>query len=525
MPTTGRSEAAAQRGHGHGGEGPRGRETRLRARRLGIDTYQQPIVYMRRDCHVCRSQGFATQSQVEAHGPWGSILATLNIVVSDLLRDDEVGLSESAWKAIGAREGEWLEFRHPAPVASLSDLRAKLFGHRLDEPAMTRIIGDIAAGRYSDLHLAAFIAAGAGSNMDLDETIALTRAMVGVGSHLEWPREPIVDKHCVGGLPGNRTTLIVVPIVAALGLTMPKTSSRAITSPAGTADTMETLAPVALDLATMRRVVEREGGCIAWGGSVQLSPADDVLIRVERPLDIDSQAQLVASVLSKKVAAGSQHVLIDIPVGPTAKVRSTSAARDLAHSLEEVGRAVGLNVRCVFTEGMQPVGRGVGPALEARDVMAVLRGEVNAPQDLRARALQLAGAILEMAGGVPVGQGTIRAAAVLDDGRALKKFDRIRAAQGGPREPELAAHRRDFTARAPGIVSSMDNRRLARFAKLAGAPASPAAGLEMQVSLGERVGLNQPLFTLHAETLGELEYASRFVENNLDAIQVAEGSP
>ena len=342
---------------------------RLRARRLGIDTYQQHVVYMRADCHVCRSQGFAVQSQVEIAGPRGAILATLNIVVSDLLTTDEAALSESAWRALALRDGDLLAFRHPAPVASLSDLRGKLFGRRLDDAAMRRIVTDIAGGRYTDLHLAAFIAAGAGSNMDLEETIALTRAMVGVGSRLTWPRRPIVDKHCVGGLPGNRTTLIVVPIVAALGLTMPKTSSRAITSPAGTADTMETLAPVTLDLATLRGVVDREGGCIAWGGAVQLSPADDVLIRVERPLDIDSQGQLVASVLSKKVAAGSEHVLVDIPVGPTAKVRSDEAARDLAHRLEEVGRAIGLHVRCMFTDGTQPVGRGVGPALEARDVL------------------------------------------------------------------------------------------------------------------------------------------------------------
>ena len=495
--------------------------TGLRARRLGIDTYQQHVVYMRADCHVCRSQGFAVQSRVEIAGERGTILATLNIVVSDLLAVDEAALSESAWRALALREGDLLRFRHPAPVASLSDLRAKLFGRRLDEAAMRRIVADIAGGRYSDLHLAAFIAAGAGSSMDLEETIALTRAMVDVGSRLAWPRQPVVDKHCVGGLPGNRTTLIVVPIVAAVGLTMPKTSSRAITSPAGTADTMETLAPVALDLAAMRRVVEREGGCIAWGGSVQLSPADDVLIRVERPLDIDSQGQLVASVLSKKVAAGSEHVLVDIPVGATAKVRGDEAARDLAHRLEEVGRAVGLHVRCAFTDGSQPVGRGVGPALEARDVMAVLRRDAAAPQDLRVRALHLAGKVIEMAGRAATGEGAALAASVLDDGRALAKFQAIRAAQGGAREPGLAAHRREYRAPVAGTVASIDNRRIARFAKLAGAPASPAAGLEMHVVLGQRVDRGAPLFTIHAESAGEMEYACRYVEANLDTVAMA----
>ena len=494
----------------------------LLARRLGIDTYQQPIVYMRSDCHVCRSQGFAAQSQVEVRAQGRSILATLNIVTSDLLAPAEAGLSETAWRRLGVSEGSRLEFRHPDPVASLSDLRSKLFGNRLDEPAMTRIIGDIAAGRYSDLHLAAFIAAGAGNNMDLRETIGLTKAMIEVGARLTWPGGPIVDKHCVGGLPGNRTTLIIVPIVAALGIAMPKTSSRAITSPAGTADTMETLAPVELDIAALRRVVEREAGCIAWGGAMQLSPADDVLIRVERPLDVDSQGQLVASVLSKKAAAGSEHVLIDIPAGPTAKVRGDEAARQLSKRLEAVGSAVGLHVRCVTTDGSQPVGRGVGPALEAHDVLAVLRGEPSAPEDLRERALRLAGDIIEMAKRTPPGEGFALARNVLADGRALRKFDAIREAQGGAREPGRAAHRRDLVAPTGGVVAALDNRRIARFAKLAGAPNSSTAGLEMRVRLNDRVERGQALFTLHAETTGEMEYAMRYVEANLSAVAIAQ---
>lgn len=184
-----------------------------------------------------------------------------------------------------------------------------------------------------------------------------------------------------GGLPGKRTTPIVVAIVASHGLVMPKTSSRAITSPAGTADTMETLAPVDLDLAAMRRAVEQEGACLVWGGSVRLSPADDILIRVERVLDIDAQGQLIASVLSKKIAAGSTHIVIDIPVGATAKVRTDDAAAELADQLTEVGRVFGVTVRCVITDGAQPVGRGIGPALEARDVLAALQGLPDAPND------------------------------------------------------------------------------------------------------------------------------------------------
>jgi thymidine phosphorylase len=332
-----------------------------------------------------------------------------------------------------------------------------------------------------------------------------------VGERIAWGRSPIADKHCVGGLPGNRTTPIVVAIVAAAGLTIPKTSSRSITSPAGTADVMETLTRVDLDVAAMRRVVEREGGCFVWGGALTLSPADDILIRVERPLDLDSDAQLVASVLSKKIAAGATHVVIDIPVGPTAKVRSEADAHRLQLLLEQVAAAHGLQVRVLRTRGGQPVGRGIGPALEARDVLAVLRGAASAPVDLRMRALLLAGELLEFCGHSIPGTGKSEAWRLLDSGAAWDKFQAICEAQGGLREPAVAPLREPVTAERAGHVSGIDSRCLARVAKLVGAPGDPTAGLDLHVQLGDKVERGMPLFTLHSETPGELAYAKQYL--------------
>jgi thymidine phosphorylase len=496
----------------------------LRAWRTGIDTYQEPVVYMRRDCAVCRAEGFTTQARVQLTTDSASIVATLSVVDGPWLGHGVAGLSESAWTALHPSTGECVAVTHAPVLESLSHVRAKVYGHRLDADALHAVVGDIAAGRYSDLHLATFITACAGDRLDFDETVSLTRAMVDVGERLHWGRDTVVDKHCVGGLPGNRTTLLVVPIVAACGLTMPKTSSRAITSPAGTADTMEVLAPVDLDIATMRRTVERTGACIVWGGSVRLSPADDILIRVERPLDLDSEGQLVASVLSKKVAAGSTHVLIDLPVGPTAKVRSAEAAQALGLRLVEVGSAIGLQVALRITDGLQPVGRGIGPALEARDVLAVLRRQADAPDDLRQRALRLAGDILEMGGAAPAGGGLRLAGEVLGDGRAWATFTAICQAQGGLREVPLAPHRHVVEAPAAGRVAAIDNRVLSRAAKLAGAPKAPAAGVDLHVRLGDIVHPGQPLFTLHAQAPGELAYALQYVASRPAIFQLSEGS-
>jgi len=492
----------------------------LRARRLGIDTLRESIVYMRSDCHVCRAEGFRSQARIEVRADGKCIIATLNVVESDLLHHDQIGLSEAAWRLLGVPEGTEVRLAHSLPVESMSDVRAKVYGNRLDKPALERIVRDIADGRYSELEVATFIGACAGDRLDIDETIALTQAMIDAGTRIRWQATQVVDKHCVGGLPGNRTTLIVVPVVAAYGLIMPKTSSRAITSPSGTADTMETLAPVALDLAQMRRVVETQGACIAWGGAIQLSPADDLLIGVERALDLDSEGQLIASVLSKKAAAGATDVVLDIPVGPTAKVRSAHAAQSLAQRLVIVGRAVGLNVRTLLSDGTQPVGRGIGPALEAHDVLAVLRCEPDAPADLRERSLRIAGAVIECAAGVQPGSGEAIATSILDDGRAWRKFKAICEAQGGMRRPPRARHQHAVRAARSGEITRFDNRRLARVAKLAGAPDRPAAGVTRDATLGAKVERGDALFTIHAEAPGELAYALQYVGATPDIVMV-----
>lgn len=493
----------------------------LRGRRLGIETHNEAIAFIRRDCHISRAEGFASHARIRLTRGRRSIFATLYQVTSDLIEPDEIGLSESGWNRLGVTDGEQIAVSHPPVLESLGIVRGKIHGRRLDADGTQELMCDVLAGRYSDIHLSSFITACATRPLDRDEMIALTRAMVNVGDRAEWPFRPVMDKHCVGGLPGNRTTPIVVAIVAACGLTIPKTSSRAITSPAGTADSMETMAPVDLNVVRMRKVVEQEGGCVVWGGAVRLSPADDLLIRVERALDIDNGGQLIASILSKKIAAGATHLVVDLPVGATAKVRTDDEVDILKDSLLAVAAAFGIEVKVVVTDGTQPIGRGIGPALEARDVLAVLQGSADAPIDLRDRALDLAGALLELGGGgEATGFETARAA--LNDGRAWRKFQLICEAQGGMREPAVAAQRRPVTAKISGRVSRIDNRRLARAAKLAGAPEAKTAGLEMLVRVGDRVSAQTPLFTVHAETRGELDYAMEYLVQNNDIIAIHE---
>ena len=496
------------------------RDHSLAPRRLGIDTHQEPVVYMRADWPVCRLEGFAGHSRVQVRLGDRSIIATLNIVFGTLLGSDEAGLSEAAWNLLAPQPGERLSFAHPTAVDSMSFVRAKIYGQRLVESQFDAVVSDVVAGRYTDVELAAFLTGCADSRLSQEEVTALTRAMINTGERLTWPYRHVMDKHCVGGLAGNRTTMVVVPIAASLGLVMPKTSSRAITSPSGTADTMEVLAPVDLTLARLREVIEREGACIAWGGAVHLSPADDIFVRVERALDLDSEGQLVASVLAKKAAAGSTHVVLDIPVGPTAKVRSISGAHRLQRLLEHTAHAIGLKVRSLVSDGRQPVGRGIGPALEARDVLAVLRNEPGAPQDLRSHSLDIAAALVELGGLAQGEEARALVTAMLNEGHAWAKLQAICEAQGGMREIPRASQTHEVVAAHAGHVSAIDNRLLSRVAKLAGAPAVPSAGLELLVRMDDAVQKGQPLFRIHADNPGDLDYVLEFVQRHAGIVDI-----
>lgn len=486
----------------------------LSLRRVGVQTYGEYIAFLSSACAAYKPESFASLNKIEVHAANGRrIVATLNIVENgDLLDPAALGLSAPAFEALRAPEGSQVAITLARPPRSMDFVRNKIRGETLSAAQITEVIGDIAAHRYSKTEITAFLVASA-AFLTADEVLALTRAMADVGTHIDWSQPPcgfdmVVDKHCIGGIPGNRTSMIVVPIVAACGLPIPKTSSRAITSPAGTADTMEVLANVDVDLARMQEIVVAHRGCLVWGGHVNLSPADDVLISVERPLSIDTPEQMVASIMSKKAAAGATHLLIDIPVGPSAKVRSNYEAARLSRLFHHVGRAMGIDVEILQTDGSQPVGRGIGPVLEARDVMGVLHNDAAAPADLRERALQLAGAILEFSPGLKGRDGAALARHTLESGDALATMQKIMAAQGPPpRTVGLGSLTHEVCAGSTGIVRALDCLRLARIARLAGAPASKGAGIDLLKKAGEPVRSGEPLYRIHAAVESDFGFA------------------
>lgn len=490
----------------------------LKLRRVGIDTYKENVAYLHRDCPIYRAEGFQALAKVEVNSRTRDqqLLAVLNVVSNDcMMAVDELGLSEQAFEQLGLAEGETVCISHAIPPVSLDAVHRKIAGERLSGEDFFAIMQDVVDNRYSHMEMSAFLVACSQTGMERDELLYLTQAMVNTGERLDWGEPLVADKHCIGGIPGNRTTMLVVPIVAAHGMLIPKTSSRAITSPAGTADTMETLARVQLSLERLREIVRHERCCLAWGGTAKLAPSDDILISVERPLAIDSPGQMIASILSKKIAAGSTHLLIDIPIGPTAKVRTMDEALRLRKMFEYVGDRSGLHLEVVITNGEQPIGRGIGPVLEARDVIQVLENNPSAPTDLREKALRLAGRILEFDPDVRGGQGYAIARDILETGRAMRKMQSLIAAQGVnelPAKPGILV--KEVMATGNGFVVAIDNLQMARIARLAGAPMDKGAGVDLFKKLGDPVAEGEPLYRIHAEFPSDFEFAQDLAEKN-----------
>lgn len=487
----------------------------LKLKRVPIDTQREYVAFLSQDCAVYRAEGFKALAKIEVRSNGQQVLATLNVVENGLIVGaDELGLSLQAFKSLGLPEGTEVAIRQASPPGSMEAVRAKIRGESLEPQDYKAIIEDVAAHRYSQMELAAFLVSLAGF-MTTAEVLALTRAMAGTGTRLSWPDPVVVDKHCVGGLPGNRTSMLVVPIVAAHGLPIPKSSSRAITSPSGTADTMEVLANVDIPLPRLREIVGAEKGCLVWGGHMNLAPADDVLISVERPLNVDTPEQMVASILAKKAAAGSTHLLIDIPVGPTAKVRNHAEAVRLRKMFEYVGTAMGMQMNVIISDGTQPIGRGIGPLLEAQDVMKVLRREADAPMDLREKSLQLAGLLIDFDPEVKGGQGYQIARDILDSGRALTAMERIIKAQGeSGLNVELGGFSEEIAAPRAGMVTSIDCYRIARVARLAGAPMDKGSGLYLMKRVGDHVKKGEVLYRIFAANKSDFAFASAYAQEN-----------
>ncbi|MEK7061001.1 MAG: thymidine phosphorylase [Patescibacteria group bacterium] len=417
---------------------------------------------------------------------------------------------------------------HTGATLALEAIRRKLLGKKLTYKEIYAIMDEISKEKFGDILTTYFAAAGYSEGFNDEELYFLTRAMVATGERLHFSGI-VADKHSIGGVPGTRTTFIVVPIIAAAGFKIPKSSSRAITTPDGTADDMEVLAPVLLSKKKIYQVVKKTNACIVWGGSVKIAPADDILIQVEKPLLFESYDKIIVSIMAKKIAFGSNHVVIDLPYGEMVKVHNLREAGIIKDKFLKVAKRFKIKIEILIRKTDEPAGRGVGPVLETREAMRVLEQKRGRPIDLEIRALNLAAHLLELC--LKDSSDTLKryveknygnchgwATEILKSGRALKKMQDIIKAQGG--NPNItseklkpAKHSVKIKATHTSEIKSMNSKNITYIARLLGAPDQKKSGIYLNKKIGEKIEKGDIICTLYSENVYNLKEAKESLKN------------
>lgn len=484
----------------------------LSLKHLPVSSFNENLAYLHKDCVAYKVDDINALTKIEIHGGVKTVYAFLQVVDdAKLVKPTEIALNNEAFEQINLPEGANISISLSTPPPSLASVKRKIAGNILSSGEYSSIINDITARRYSNMDIASFLVAS-GSFMSAPEVLALTEALVG-DNVFHWDNEGIVvDHHCLGGVPGNKTDIIITAIVGAYGLPMPKTSARSLTSCAGVADTMSVLANVDLDDRTFRSLVKENRAAIACYDGLNIAEASKLISSVERQIGLIQQEHIASSILAIKLAAGVTHLLIDIPVGPKSRIKSTNEAMRLRKLIEYVGDMLSMEIDVVITDGSEPIGNGVGAVLEARDVMKVLRNKEDAPQDLLEKSLFLAGRLLEFDPKLRGGQGYHVAKEILTSGRALEVMNRIIHAQGKAPQPQLGHLTRDIISNVSGVVEAIDNSRINKIGVWAGAGQYPGAGLDLLKKVGDPVGQGETLYRIHSCNSTDFAFANSVVD-------------
>lgn len=438
-------------------------------------------------------------------------------ISEELVQPDEIVISVDLQAELAVNTGDLVNLSHRKRPQTLELIHRKGRGTPWQAADITALVDEMKQGLYTDLELAYFTLTSMYKGLNMDEMVELTKAVAQSGRMLDFD-EPAYDKHSIGGIPGNtKVSLVIVPIVASAGLLIPKTSSRAITSPAGTADTFDVLADVEFEVEEVLELAPKVRGMIFWGKPLNLAPLDDVLIeKVKHPLGLDPMDQMLSAIVAKKLAMGIDHMVWDLPVGLEAKLTSRTTAVDIGNKAVELCRRVGIQAEAAVTYGEQPLGHGIGPALEAREALQVLEGK--GATSTREKCLEVAGILLEMGRKAPPGKGAELASKLLESGRALAKMKEMIAAQGGSENMSsekvpIGSHSATLHSTRDGYVIAISNHAISRIARLAGCPTTLTAGIYLHKKLGDFVNNGDPLLTIYSESETKLSEAMALAES------------
>lgn len=476
----------------------------FRTKKLDISTGDPLVVVI----HTQDAYQYGITKDRNVNFCWRDICLFVSVDFSDTqVAPGEIGMFQEVWSRYRIPANDMVSVEIPETPHSMDGIRKKLRGERLNYEEIYGIISDIAKRRLSTIETTYFAASSYSPGFDEEEIYDMTKAMAETGDVLDFsggdPTRKIVDKHSIGGIPSKGVTPVLVPIVSTFGLTVPNTSTRSITTPAGTSDMLEVVMPVALTKEQILETVKKENACLVWGGCMELAPADDVLINVERPLHMESYDKFMVSIIAKKLAMKITHLIIDLPYGKGAKVESMEQVQEVKEGFDRLAKRFGIVLDLFPRESFGPDGYGVGPLLEIRDVLRIFERSPERPIALEGLIIEMAGRLLELAGAVPQGSGIVEARGKLENGEAADKFWKIAFAQGAKRKVDSSELMPgEFTttivAEKGGMISRIGNKEVVKVARSLGAPLIKEAGMYFHKLVGDNVNAGENLVTLHA---------------------------
>lgn len=483
----------------------------FKARKLDFASGHRPEVVLREE--EARRYGIRKADVLKIVWKNKSFFAAVNYTASKV-EEGEIGFFREIWQDGKGREIKGAGIVEVSLIKrpdSIKAIKKKLLGSSLNYKEIKSIIKDITDGLLGDIETTYFVASSFRGNFSDKELYYLTKAMVETGERMKF-KGMVVDKHSVGGLPGNRVTPILVAIMASLGFTIPKTSSRAVTSPAGTSDTLEVFMPVCLETKDIKKAVAKTGGCLVWGGALRIAPADDKIIKVSYPLVMEPYNKMIVSIMAKKVAMGIKYLVIDMPIGRNTKIKDKRAAGMIERKMQYIAGKFGIKLKVMVSRVIDPSGRGIGPSLEARDILRVWQQKKDRPMDLEKKALKITAALLVLTGKYTEDEAQKAARENLRSLKAWEKAQEIIKVQGGnpnidSEKIKLGAYQHKVKAEKDGRIAMYDNKAIIEFCRILGAPSIKQAGIYLDKVIGNKFKKGETLFTLYADSPDRLDLA------------------
>jgi AMP phosphorylase len=434
----------------------------------------------------------------------------------------EVGLYEEIWHRWKVANGDVVMVNILDRSDAIEHIKKKILGKKLQEEELMLIMKHMGQRRLTDSEVAFFMATFFNPGFDDDEILWMTKGMGHSGHVLSFNNirdngSLVVDKHSIGGVAGKGVTPTLVPIIAATGLVIPNTSTRAITSPAGTSDILEVVMPVSLDENQILDTVKRSGACLVWGGALDLAPADDVLIQAEKGIHMESFQKVLVSIVAKKIAMGVSHIVIDLPHGKGTKVQNPEDVEMLDREFRKLFEKVGIKCEVYTRVAKGPDGKSIGPNIEMAESLRILEQHSDRSKQLEELVIDMAGRLLELSGSAKKDYGADLARDTLQSGKALEKFWEIAKAQGAEevvKSDDIAVGKEKLTfkSKRSGEVKLVNNRELVKVARALGNPIIKEAGLYVHKTFGEEVKEGDDILTIYATTPHRLKTGERAVD-------------